>query len=97
MKNLIHRYLTGNKKAQKEEAIEEIPVPDELQTEEPSEDVCSLDDLQNKLMEVTRTLQTLQFAVKQFRNQGPKVRCTLAYTLVFEAGRLNMLYSGIIF
>ena len=75
MKNLIHRYLSGNKKASKEEAIEEIPLPDELQTEEPSEDVCSPDEIQNKLMEVTRTLQTLQFAVKQF--QAPTVRYIL--------------------
>ena len=72
MKNLIHRYLSANKKASKEEAIEEIPLPDELQTEEPSVDVCSPDEIQNKLMEVKRTLQTLQFAVKQF--QAPTVR-----------------------
>ena len=75
MKNLIHRYLSGNKKASKGEAIEEIPLPDELQTEEPTENVSSPDEIQNKLREVTRTLQTLQFAVKQF--QTPKVRYIL--------------------
>ena len=76
MKNLIHRYLSGNKKASKGEAIdEEIPLPDELQTEEPTENVSSPGEIQNKLREVTRTLQTLQFAVKQF--QAPKVRYIL--------------------
>ena len=72
MKNLIHRYLSANKKASKEETIEEIPLPDGLQTEEPSENVSSPDEIQNKLIKVTRTLQTLQFEVKQF--QAPTVR-----------------------
>ena len=82
MKNLIHRYLSGNKKASKEEAIEDIPLPDELQTEEHSEDISSPDEIQNKLREVTRTLQTLQFAVKQF--QAPTVR----YILVLQYFRV---------
>lgn len=69
LKNLIHRYFSGNRKPSKEELVENTPFP----YDEPNENFStSPDDIQDKLAEVTKTLQTLRFAVKQFRHQVPR-------------------------
>lgn len=53
--------------------MEEIFVTKDTREEEPVEKVSSPDELQTTLEEVTRTLQTLQLAMKQFRKPVAKV------------------------
>ena len=58
IKNLIHRYFSANEKLHKQDPGEESRTPEEMQF---------------KLMEVIKTLQSLQNEVKQFRHQTPAV------------------------
>ncbi|XP_068688467.1 short transient receptor potential channel 4-like [Montipora foliosa] len=71
LKNLIHRYFSGKDKTAKTEATQ-VPFSKDIAAEEPNEEISASDELQTKLMEVTRTLQTLQLAVKQFRTPAAK-------------------------
>ena len=76
LKNLIHRYFSGKDKTAKTEATQ-VPFSKDTAAEEPIDEMSTSDELQTKLMEVTRTLQTLQLAVKQFRTPATKVIGTL--------------------
>jgi len=58
IKNLIHRYFSAKEKPQIDEPEEESPPPEEIQY---------------KLKEVTKTLQSLQNVVKRFRHHTPTV------------------------
>ena len=58
IKNLIYRYFSAKEKPQIDEPEEESHPPEEVQ---------------HKLMEVTKTLQNLQSVVKRFRHQTPTV------------------------
>ncbi|XP_068733240.1 short transient receptor potential channel 4-like [Montipora capricornis] len=71
LKNLIHRYFSGKDKTAKTEAAQ-VPFSKDTAAEEPIDEMSSSDEFQTKLMEVTRTLQTLQLAVKQFRTPAAK-------------------------
>ena len=63
IKNLIHRYFSGKQDAVKRESNEDNPL---LDTPRGTPDQ---NDVQIKLLEVTKTLQSLQGAVKQFRHK----------------------------
>ena len=73
LKNLIHRYFSAKEKTTQKEGMEEIFVTKDTREEEPVEKLSSPDELQTTLEEVTRTLQTLQLAMKQFRKPVAKV------------------------
>ena len=73
LKNLIHRYFSAKEQTTQKDETEEIFFTKDTRGEEPVEEVSSPDELQTTLMEVTRTLQTLQLAVKQFRKPVAKV------------------------
>lgn len=72
LKNLIHRYFSAKEKTTQKEGMEEIFFTKDTREEEPVEKVSSPDELQTTLEEVTRTLQTLQLAMKQFRKPVAK-------------------------
>ena len=73
LQNLIHRYFSGKDKTAKKETTQEVPFSKDTAAAEPNEEMSTSDELQTKLMEITRTLQTLQLAVKQFRTPAAKV------------------------
>ena len=58
IKNLIYRYFSAKEKPQIDEPEEESPPPEEVQ---------------HQLMEVTKTLQSLQNVVKRFRHRTSTV------------------------
>ncbi|CAH3190125.1 unnamed protein product, partial [Porites lobata] len=60
MKNLIHRYFSAKRNTLRKEPDKNTTPSDEDTPEEE-------DEVQTKLMEVTKTLQSLQKAVHQFR------------------------------
>ena len=67
IKNLIHRYFSGKQNTLRKEPEKNTTPSDEDTPEEE-------DEVQTKLMEVTKTLQSLQKAVHQFRRKTPTVR-----------------------
>ncbi|CAH3178415.1 unnamed protein product [Porites lobata] len=64
IKNLIHRYFSGKQNTLRKEPDKNTTPSDEDTPEEE-------DEVQTKLMEVTKTLQSLQKAVHQFRRKTP--------------------------
>ncbi|KAK2565875.1 Short transient receptor potential channel 5 [Acropora cervicornis] len=75
--SFVIRWLTRRcglkrEKTTQKEGMEEIFATKDTREEEPVEKVSSPDELQTTLEEVTRTLQTLQLAMKQFRKPVAK-------------------------
>ena len=64
---MIHRYFSGKQNTLRKEPDKNTNPSDEDTPEEE-------DEVQTKLMEVTKTLQSLQKAVHQFRRKTPTVR-----------------------
>jgi len=64
---LIHRYFSGKQNTLRKE-------PDKNTTPSDEDTPHEEDEVQTKLMEVTKTLQSLQKAVHQFRRKTPAVR-----------------------
>ncbi|CAH3178423.1 unnamed protein product, partial [Porites lobata] len=64
IKNLIYRYFSGKQNTLRKEPDKNTTPSDEDTPEEE-------DEVQTKLMEVTKTLQSLQKAVHQFRRKTP--------------------------
>ena len=64
---MIHRYFSGKQNTLRKEHDKNTTPSDEDTPEEE-------DEVQMKLMEVTKTLQSLQKAVHQFRRKTPAVR-----------------------
>ena len=64
---MIHRYFSGKQNTLRKEPDKNTTPSDEDTPEEE-------DEVQTKLMEVTKTLQSLQKAVHQFRRKTPAVR-----------------------
>ena len=64
---MIHRYFSAKRNILRKEPDKNTTPSDEDTPEEE-------DEVQTKLMEVTKTLQSLQKAVHQFRRKTPRVR-----------------------
>ena len=64
---MIHRYFSAKRNTLRKEPDKNTTPSDEDTPEEE-------DEVQTKLMEVTKTLQSLQKAVHQFRRKTPTVR-----------------------
>ena len=64
---MIHRYFSAKRNTLRKEPDKNTTPSDEDNPEEE-------DEVQTKLMEVTKTLQSLQKAVHQFRRKTPAVR-----------------------